>query len=69
MGLTLDDRVPDVKTIWLFRERVKDSAAAALFADQLEQVGGNPTLSTISKVLEAYGVRISLTPISDKATI
>ena len=29
--------------------------------------GGNPTLNTLSKVLEAYGVRISLTPISDKA--
>jgi probable addiction module antidote protein len=31
--------------------------------------GGNPTLSTLSKVLETYGVRISLTPISDKSAI
>ncbi|MCL1847338.1 MAG: putative addiction module antidote protein [Coriobacteriia bacterium] len=29
--------------------------------------GGNPTLSTLSKVLETYGVRISLAPINDKA--
>ena len=30
---------------------------------------GNPTLSTLSKVLENYGVRISLTPIADKTAI
>ena len=29
--------------------------------------GGNPTLSTLSKVLEAYGVRISLAPTSERA--
>jgi len=28
--------------------------------------GGNPTLSTLSKVLEAYGVRISLTTANEK---
>jgi len=30
---------------------------------------GNPTLSTLSKVLETYGVRISLTPIHDKVAV
>jgi len=29
---------------------------------------GNPTLGTLSKVLEVYGVRISLTPTNKKAT-
>ena len=28
---------------------------------------GNPTLSTLSKVLDAYGVRISLKPLHEKA--
>ena len=31
--------------------------------------GGNPTLSTLSKVLETYGVRISLAPISNKTAV
>lgn len=24
LGLQLEDRVPDAKTVWLFRERLKD---------------------------------------------
>ena len=29
-------------------------------------IGGNPTLSTLSKILDAYGVRISLALYSDR---
>lgn len=43
LGLTLGSKVPDSKTIWLFREKLANSDAAkelfTLFAEHLERIG------------------------------
>lgn len=43
LGLTLSDRVPDAKTLWLFKERLEtsgaDRALFILFAKQMQSLG------------------------------
>jgi IS5 family transposase len=43
LGLTLDDRVPDAKTIWLFRERLKETGAHdalfEMFVEAMQEKG------------------------------
>ena len=43
LGLSLDDKVPDAKTIWLFKEQLKESGADlelfGLFAEMMETQG------------------------------
>jgi len=43
LGLTLGDKVPDAKTIWLYREKLKNSGKAKelfdMFAAVMEQIG------------------------------
>jgi len=60
LGLTLDDKVPDAKTIWLFRERLSNANVIKTLFDaftaQLESAG---LITHLGKIIDATFVKVS----------
>lgn len=59
LGLELEDRVPDAKTVWLFRDRLKDlSLTEVLFARFHEQLAGQGYVARAGQMVDATFVEV-----------
>lgn len=58
-GLELEDRVPDAKTVWLFRERIKAlDLAEVLFARFREQLETRGYAARAGQIIDATFVEV-----------
>ena len=54
LGLQLEDRVPDAKTVWLFRERLKElKLVEVLFARFHEQLAAQGYVARAGQMIDA----------------
>lgn len=61
LGLTLSDKVPDAKTIWLFRERLtKGNAVERLFDRFREELQKNNLIANEGKIIDASFVEVPI---------
>lgn len=59
LGLELEDRVPDAKTVWLFRERLKElKLLDALFARFDEQLVSHGYVARNGQMVDATFVEV-----------
>lgn len=59
LGLQLEDRVPDAKTVWLFRERLKEAELVdVLFARFHEQLAGQGYMARAGQMIDATFVEV-----------
>jgi IS5 family transposase len=59
LGLQLEDRVPDAKTVWLFRERLKEAGLITdLFARFHEQLAKQGYMARAGQLIDATFVEI-----------
>ena len=59
LGLELEDRVPDAKTVWLFRERLKElKLLDALFAQFHEQLASHGYVARNGQMVDATFVEV-----------
>ena len=59
LGLELEDRVPDAKTVWLFRERIKAlDLVEVLFARFHEQLETRSYSARIGQIIDATFVEV-----------
>lgn len=59
LGLQLEDRVPDAKTVWLFRERLKDlKLVEVLFARFHEQLAKHGYVARAGQMIDATFVEV-----------
>jgi IS5 family transposase len=59
LGLQLEDRVPDAKTVWLFRDRLKElSLVEALFARFHEQLANQGYVARAGQMVDATFVEV-----------
>lgn len=59
LGLELEDRVPDAKTVWLFRERLKDlKLVEVLFARFHEQLAARGYAARAGQMIDATFVEV-----------
>ena len=54
LGLQLEDRVPDAKTVWLFRERLKDLKLTEVLFDRFhEQLASQGYVARAGQMIDA----------------
>ena len=59
LGLTLEDRVPDAKTVWLFRERLKEKQLIEeLFARFHEQLAEQGYVARAGQMIDATFIEV-----------
>lgn len=59
LGLQLEDRVPDAKTVWLFRERLKEmKLMEALFAGFHEQLAAQGYVARAGQMIDATFIEV-----------
>ncbi len=59
LGLQLEDRVPDAKTVWLFRERLKEAKLIeALFARFHEQLAARGYVARAGQMIDATFIEV-----------
>ncbi len=59
LDLQLEDRVPDSKTVWLFRERLKDlDLVEVLFARSHEQLAEQGYIARAGQMIDATFVEV-----------
>ena len=59
LGLQLEDRVPDAKTVWLFRERLKEmKLVEVLFAGFHEQLAAQGYVARAGQMIDATFVEV-----------
>ena len=59
LGLQFEDRVPDAKTVWLFRERLKDAGlVTALFARFHEQLAKQGYAARAGQMIDATFIEV-----------
>ncbi len=59
LGLQLEDRVPDAKTVWLFRERLKDLELVEVLFDRFhEQLAAHGYVARAGQMVDATFVEV-----------
>lgn len=59
LGLQLEDRVPDAKTVWLFRERLKEAELVeVLFAGFHEQLAAQGYVARAGQMIDATFIEV-----------